>query len=154
MKARALVDRITGKAAKFYETTFGAVLAVTNNQKQNGVFKAQKFSATTTGTTIASPDGDGSIELTDLIISFEKKNTAEITIRYNDGTNTEIIWFGDATDGLINVAISFQGKWQGWKGAYVEVVIANAALDGSIGIGFIKHSEAESLSYYKWNARR
>lgn len=154
MKARALVDRVTSNAAKFYQTTFGTVLATTTNQKQQGVFKAQKFTTTTTGTTLAAPDGDGSIELTDLIISFEKKNTAEITIRYNDGSNTETIWFGDATDGLINIAVSFQGKWQGWKGAYVEVVIANAALDGSIGLGFIKHNEADSLSYSEWNARR
>ena len=152
-----LIDATTGKALHTepysHEGKPGKVLLVTTIAETYGTFKSQKF--TSLGTTkIAEPEGDGSVGLTDLIISFEKKAAAEVTIQFNDGTNTELIWFADLQDAPISLAIGFRGDWQGWQSAWVEVTIAGAALDGSVGIGFVKHLKSESLGYNDWNARR
>ncbi|KKM03133.1 hypothetical protein LCGC14_1777470 [marine sediment metagenome] len=150
----ALVDAVTKRILAVADTAWGKVLCVQAPGKQFGTFRSQKFTATTTGTTIAAPEGDGSIELTDLIISFEKKTSAEVTIQFNDGDNTELLWFADLQDAPIELAVGFTGNWQGWQTAYVEVVISGAALDGSIGIGFIKRLKKDSLKYTDWDARR
>ena len=150
----ALIDAITKKALTVANTAWGKVLCVQAPGKEFGVFRSQKFTLITTSTKIAQPAGDGSIELTDLVVSFEKKTNAEVTIQFNDGTNTELIWFGDMQDAPISFAVGFTGNWQGWQAAYVEVIIAGANLDGSVGIGYIKRLKRDSLKYSVWNARR
>lgn len=148
-----LIDAKTKEVLGVADTAWGKILCVQAPGKQFGTFKSQKF--TTTGTTkIAEPEGDGSIELTDLIVSFEKKTSAEVTIQFNDSTRTELLWFGDMQDAPISFGVGFAGNWQGWQSAWVEVVIAGAALDGSVGIGYIKRFKKDSLTYAKWDARR
>ncbi len=149
-----LRDALTKAALAVASTAWGKVLCVQAPGKQFGVFKAQKFTGITTGTKMADPHGDGSVELTDLMVSFEKKTSAEVTIRFNDGSNTELIWFGDMQDAPISFGIAFNGNWQGWQNAYVEVVISGAGLDGSVAIGYIKRLKKDSLKYVEWNARR
>lgn len=155
-----LFDLKTGRVLHsedyFHEGLSERILSVTTIPRTYGVFKTIKTTTAggTGSTTVAEPVGNGSIELTDLIISFEKKASAEVTIQFNDGSNTELIWFGDMQDAPLTLAIPFNGQWRGWKGAYLEVVIAGAGLDGSIGIGYIKYLEEESLSYNEWNSRR
>lgn len=152
-----LVDVATGKAlhseSYMHEGEEEHVLLITTIPEHYGVFKSQKFTATGT-IKIAEPEGNGSIRLSDLMVSFEKKTLAEVTIQFNDGANTELVWFGDMQDAPISFGISFTGKWQGWRSAWVEVVVAGAALDGSVGIGYIKHNKGDSLPYNEWNSRR
>lgn len=153
-----LVDARTGKALETKELGgFGILLLTADPLRVNGVFKTTKFVAATSptySTIVATPAGDGSIVLSDMVISFEKKTGAEVTIQFNDGTNTELIWFGDMQDAPINLAIAFAGKWQGWQCAYLEAVVAGAGLDGSVGIGYAKLDKSNSLTYSDWNKRR
>ena len=150
----ALADAVTKIALAVASTAWGKVLCVQAPGKEFGVFKAQKFTLITTGTKMAEPEGDGSVELTDLMVSFEKKTSAEVVIQFNDGVRTELVWFGDMQDAPISFGISFAGNWQGWQTAYVEVVIAGANLDGSVAIGYIKRLKKDSLVYNEWNERR
>jgi hypothetical protein len=152
-----LVDAKTGRALETKDFgAFGTLLIVGDPLRVNGVFKTTKFTVAggVGSTTIAMPVGYGSIVLSDLVISFEKKATAEVTIQFNDGTNTEPIWFMDMGDAPISFASNFAGRWWGWRGAYLEVVVANVGLDGSVGVGYAKLDKANSLTYDDWNAGR
>lgn len=150
-----LTDMKSGKALRILTTNRGEVLAVLPPQAVDGAFKSAAFTAQTATTKIVEPIGDGSIELTDLIVAFEKKQNAVVTLRFMDAdNNTETIWYADLTDGAINFAIPFKGNWKGWRGAYIDIVIATADADGSISIGYVHHDKAHSISYSEWDARR
>ena len=87
-------------------------------------------------------------------MSFEKKNTAEVSINFHDGTNTELVWFGDMTDASVFFSANLGSRWQGWKDAHIDIVVANAGLDGSIGIGYVKVGQDGTLDYDTWNSLR
>ncbi len=148
-----LADAKTLEALGVVDTAFGKILCVQAPGKAFGVFRTRKFTGTGT-VKMAEPAGDGSVELTDLIVSFEKKTSAEVVIQFNDGTNTELIWFGDLQDAPISFGTGFTGNWQGWQSAWVEVDITGANLDGSVALGYIKRLKKDSLTYPKWDARR
>jgi len=153
-----LMDSATGKALKTmdYGPEVGTFLSTISPPQMYGTFKCTKIaSGDGTGSyTVVTPIGNGSITLTDLIVSFEKKTSAEVTLQFNDGTYTEIVWFGDMQDAPLNLAIGFVGKWQGWQSAYLEIVVAGAGLDGSIAVGYTKISHKQSLPYTEWNSLR
>lgn len=148
-----LIDKATGKILAVASTAWGKVLCVQSPGKEFGVFKSTALGAVAT-TKIAEPDGDGSVELTDLILTTEKKAAAIITIQYNDGTNTATVLTAYVADAPVNIGMNFAGNWQGWQGAWVEVDVAGAAALGSIALGYIKRLKADSLVYAEWNARR
>lgn len=157
MISLVLIDLATGQALNTQDFgQFGKILTVADPLRVGGIFKTTKTTSGggTGSTTVTSPDGDGSIILTDLVVSFEKKSTAEVTLQFNDGTNQELVWFGDLQDAPISFAIAFAGRWQGWQSAYLEVVVAGAGLDGSVGVGFAKVNKEGSLDYAEWNSRR
>jgi len=135
---------------------FGKLLIVADPVRIHTVFKTTKIAAGDDpgSTTVATPTGDGSIVVVDLVVSFEKKTSAEVTLQFNDGVNSELIWFGDMQDAPISFGVSFAGKWQGWQSAYLEIVVAGAGLDGSLGVSYAKVNKENSLSYSAWNARR
>ena len=156
MKA-ILIDKATGQALETQKfDPFGTVLVTVDPLKVRSVFKSTKFTVAggTGSTTVATPAGDGSIVLVDLVISFEKKSSAEVTLQFNDGTNSELVWFMDMADAPIAFGIGFAGRWQGWQSAYLEIVVAGAGLDGSIGVGYAHVSKKNSLKYDDWDARR
>lgn len=149
-----LIDSASGKELLTLDTCFGQVMAHREPCKVSGVFKCMTFTLQTDSAAIASPDGDGSLELTDLIVSTEKKASGVLTIRFNDGTNTETILAPMVTDAPCNLAMNFMGNWQGWSTAYIEVVISGADFAGAVAIGYVKHAKKYSLAYGDWNARR
>lgn len=152
-----LIDVSTGIALKTQNFPgVGDMLVVANPLRINGVFKTTKFTVAggADSFTVATPAGDGSITLSDLVVSFEKKAGAEVTLQFNDGTNSELVWFGDMQDAPISFGISFAGRWQGWRSAYLEIVVAGVGLDGSLGVGYVKLNKANSLTYSEWGARR
>jgi len=153
-----LIDAKTGKALDTQDFgDFGVILTVADPLRIRGVSKTTKILASGGATqtiVLANTKADGSIVLTDLIISFEKKQSAEVTIQWNCGTNTELIWFMDMSDAPISLAIGFSGRWQGWSDAHIEVGIAGAGLDGSVGVGYVHVSKENSLSYSEWDERR
>ena len=137
--------RLEGEALK--------VLAVITPEKAHGVFKSTSF--TVTGTTkIAEPKPGGALQLTDLIVSFEKKNAGVVLIQYNDGTRAAPILTSTLTDAPVNLAIAFQGNFKGWKDAWVEVVISGANSIGSVALGYLKHLEGDALPWSEWDAAR
>jgi len=160
MLKAVLIDPASGKALHVesyqHEGEDSSVLLITTIPEHYGVFKTTKFTVAggAGSTTIAEPEADGSLRLTDLVVSFEKKATAEVTIQFNDGSNSELVWFADMQDAPLSLAIAFAGNWRGWRSAYLEVVVATAGLDGSVGVGYVKYLKDESLPYAEWNARR
>ena len=136
-----------------FEGTEHKIIVFSSPQKIHGLFKAVTLGATTT-TRLATPEGKGYIELTDLIITTEKKTAAILSVWFYDGTNKETIIQAYLADSTVNLAIAFVGGWSGWQGAYVEVDMAGAAGKGSTAIGFIKHVETFAPTYTEWVERR
>lgn len=136
-----------------FEGTVHDILVLSNPQKIHGLFKGVTLGAIAT-TRLATPAGNGYIELTDLIITTEKKTSAILTVWFFDGTNKETIIQAYLADSTVNLAIAFTGGWSGWQGAYVEVDMAGAAGKGSTAIGFLKHVETFAPTYTEWVERR
>lgn len=118
----------------------------------NGSFKAVTRSAAGT-TIITEPDLNGGIVLTDLIITTDKVALATVTVRFTDDVETINIITGNVNDAPMNLAISFAGRWQGWKNARLELVTV-AAVTATVACGYFKVSENDVLSYSAWNAKR
>jgi len=152
-----IIDPCSNEAVAIQDAgDFGKILTTVDPLRILSVFKTTKIASGdgTGSTTVATPRGDGSIVVTDLIVSFEKKTSAEVLLQFNDGTNDELVWFGDMQDAPISFGVAFAGRWQGWQNAYLEIVVAGAGLDGSIGVGYAKVSKENSLMYAEWDARR
>jgi hypothetical protein len=137
----------------YHEGSEGRMLLVTTIHDNYGLFKSSAFTAQGT-TEMVTPKGNGSIQMTDLIITFEKKGSAVITLNYHDGTNTVTIFKGTVTDAPLNFSSNFKGRWQGWQGAHIDVVITGADVVGNIAIGYVTHPTIGSLPYSDWNAER
>lgn len=146
-----------GKLLHTFKQEFGGVvhdiLVVSNPQKIHGLFKSVTHGAVNLQR-LATPTAKGYIELTDLIITTEKKTAAILTVQFNDGSNQEVIVTAYLADSTVNIAISFTGGWSGWQGAYVEVDMSGAGGKGSTAIGFIKHVETFAPTYTEWVERR
>jgi len=129
------------------------ILVTSNPQKIHGLFKAVTLGAVAT-TRLATPAAKGYLELTDIIITTEKKTASILTIWLYDGTNKETIIQAYLADSTVNIAIAFTGGWSGWQGAYAEVDMSGAAGKGSVALGFIKHVETFAPTYTEWVERR
>ena len=129
------------------------ILATITPQKAHGRFKTAAFTVQAT-TLLATPVSGGSIELTDLIISFEKKNTSVVTVRFYDGTNEANIVKITLTDAPVTLAIPFNGRWRGWKNAYIDATVATADAVGVVALGYVKHQALVTQTYEEWNTDR
>ncbi len=148
-----LVDAITKRAAVFFSTAFGKVLGTTTYQKQYGLWQSVSWAAAVGETALVSPDGDGSIEISDVLITAEKKAGGSIVIRFADGVvgafvNTKDVINTTVADGVVNVASNFGGKVQGWQSAILYYTIVGT-YKGSILITFVKHNKKNSMTYNK-----
>ncbi len=139
--------------ARVEHTVSGGALLVTDSFRVNGAFKAATRAAAGT-TIIVSPDGGGSICLTDLIMTAEKRGGGgTVTLRFTDGTNTINIAVADVVDTSVNFAIAFAGRWQGWRDARLEMV-TDETFDATVSCGYVKVPSKESFSYNVWDAIR
>lgn len=129
------------------------ILATTTPQKAHGLFNAQSFTVQATKR-LATPSGNGSVELTDLMITFEKKNTSVVTVQFNDGTHQVLIAQCTLTDAPVNMGINFGGRWQGWQSAHVEAIVSAADAIGVVSIGYVKHYKRGSQTYGEWAGMR
>ena len=131
------------------------VLVVTTPQKAHGVFRSASWTGVQGATILVQPDGDGSVELTDIIISSPRKNTGTILVQFiDDDSNVEEILNTSVTGDPVNLAVSFAGRFQGWSGARIEYTIGTASDGGSILVGYVKHKKGGSQKYSDWNAQR
>jgi hypothetical protein len=129
------------------------ILAITTPQKAHGVFKTADYTVQGTVEQV-STRGAGSIELTDIVLSFQKKGSGHVTLNFHDGTVTVPIIGIDLTDAPVSTAVNFTGRWQGWASAHIDVVISGADSVGTVAIGYIHHNDKGSLSYSEWNSLR
>jgi hypothetical protein len=152
-----LTDSGTGKALHsedyYVEGSEGRVLLITTIPENYGMFKSAAF--TVQGTTqMITPTGNGSVQITDLLVTFEKKGSAVVTLNFHDGTNTVTIFKGTVTDAPMNFSSNFKGRWQGWQGAHIDVVTSGADVIGNVAIGYILYPTIGSLPYSEWNSLR
>lgn len=123
---------------------------ITTEGGRHGVFKST--SRTTAGTsTISEPELNGSLILTDLIVSSDKTNASTITIRFTDDTNTVNVAVFDSGNAPVATAISFTGLWQGWKNARLEMVTV-ANVTATAALGYLKLDTG--LQYADWDNLR
>ena len=144
----------SNKAIWFPDGIKAPLLGVTSQPSVFGRFKATSITAITAGTTVVTPPGEESIVLTDLIISAEKKNLGVDTLRFYDGTNAVNIIVGSVADSPLNLAIGFQGCWQGWKDAYLQIVQAGANHYFNVAVGYYFMPKESSHAYAEWNSLR
>ena len=116
----------------------------------HGRFKAATRTVAGT-TTIVTPEPGGSIILTDLLISSQKFSLGAVKVQFTDGTDTVVIFDIDVTDAPVAVALPFNGRWEGWQDAQVDMV---TTLDpaATVSIGYIHISS--SLTFAEWDALR
>ena len=126
------------------------VLVTTTGPQRHGVF--QSVNRTSAGTTIiTSPDAEGAIVVTDLILSAERAANSTVQIQFTDDTETEIIILTESADSTVNLAIPFVGLWQGWRDARLELV-TTGAVNVTAALGYMK--VPEGLVFSEWNALR
>jgi hypothetical protein len=152
-----LVDLASGKSLHseeyHQESEAGRVLLTTTIHKHYGFFKTAAYTVQGTFEQITPPSGF-SLELTDLIVTFEKKNLGVVTINLHDGTNTAPLMKVTLTDAPVNMVSNFSGRWRGWKDAHIDVVISGADSIGNVSIGYLKHDPNDTLTYNQWTAAR
>lgn len=129
------------------------ILSTLTPQKAHGRFKTVAFTVQATAV-MATPESGGSIELTDMIVTFEKKNLGVIALRFYDGTNEAPIAKATLTDSAFNGVIPFVGRWRGWKDAYVDAVLSGADAIGCVAIGYVKHKALGTQTYEEWKDDR
>jgi len=140
---RDVVDKV---AAKFFRTSFGRILGVSTYQKERSLWQSVSWTAAVAETALVSPEGDGSIEICDILITAEKKAGGTLTIHFDDGTNEKDVVKSTVADGTLNVSANFQGKVQGWQSAVLYYTVVGT-YTGSILITFVKHNKKNSMTF-------
>ena len=154
----SLVDPIDRKALqteKFWKGPHkleedAKLLLTTEPYRSHGVFKTLVFTASGT-TTLVTPNDNGSLILTDLIITGDKVNGGSIEVKFINGTHEDTIIKPVVTDAPVAINIPFSGRFQGWRDARIDVVVTGNVA-GSVVVGYIK--APRGLPYNEWDALR
>jgi len=149
---------IRSKDKKEYHTYDGydekePVLVTTTHASRKGVFKAATNTNDET-VIIATPSGNDAIVLTDLIVSAKKVQSSTVTLQFTDGVNTEVLAVFDSGNNSVNLAISFQGHWEGWQAARLEVVTDTNLQVATTAVGYFYITEDSAQTYSVWDANR
>ncbi len=138
------LDTIHGKGEE--------VLATTTSRREHSAFVTKSWAGAEANTRIATPRSEGTLEVLDLVISGSKKAAGTLTVRWNDGVNTDTLFVGSVDDAALNIALSFAGKVEGWRSAYLEYTTVSA-WTGSLLITYVHHM-LPGPAYAEWNSRR
>lgn len=112
---------------------------------------AQIVSATTT--TLVTPLSEGSLVITDVVVSAKKVNNTTLDLEFDDGVNTEVLVSPDTINEPVNFSWSPQGRIQGWRDASMKVVTGGAGTPAvTVTIGYIK--VPVGLPFAEWDALR
>lgn len=96
-----------------------------------------------------------SILITDVIMTSSKKvASSTITLQFDDGTNTEVLFVMEGASAPIEFSHAFAGGIKGWKDADLQVVTDQAAMYTVTLIGYVHISETLTETYDTWDARR
>lgn len=130
----------------------GPILITQTLPTFEGVFKAATRSSGGTSI-VAEPLPRSSILLTDMILTADRVAASTVIVRFTDDTNAINIITANCNDAPINLALTFGGRWQGWKNAKIELVtIGNVTT--TVALGYMKIEEKYTLAYDEWNAER
>lgn len=126
------------------------VLVVADVMSTYGFFNSE--TRTTAGTTIiTTPDSNGSLVITDLIVSAERTNNVTLSVVLTDGTNSENLMLVTLTDAPANFGHSFRGRFQGWRDARLEMTLSGTAV-ATVTLGYTK--VPTSLTFSEWDNLR
>ena len=96
-----------------------------------------------------------SVLITDIILTSSKKvASSTITLQFDDGTNTEVLFVMEGASAPIEFSHAFAGGIKGWKDADLQVVTDQAAMYIVTLIGYVHISEVLTETYDTWNAGR
>lgn len=128
------------------------MLSFTDPYRSHGTFKTEQIITPTT-TTIVSPEGNGSIIITDIVVSAKKVNNTTLTLEFNDGANSAVILSPDTINEPVSFSWAPQGRIQGWQGADIQVVTGGAGTPAAtVMVGYIK--VRTGLLFAEWDAFR
>lgn len=116
----------------------------------HGTFK----SVTRTGagtTTIVAPVMNGSLIITDIVVTGEKQAASDVTLQFTDGAQTIVLLNPFSTDAPPTLSVSFVGRVQGWKDAQLDMVTVGIA-DAQILVCYTKLPVG--LPFAEWDALR
>ncbi len=126
------------------------VLEVVDVVRAHGTFKS--VTRTTAGTTtVTSADSNGSLLVTDIVVTGEKQAGSTVEVRFDDGTNNVPIILASQVDVPVSVAISFTGRVQGWRDARIDVITVGTA-DATVLVCYTKIPTG--LPYAEWDSYR
>ena len=131
----------------------GNVLCVTPPERAHSVWNSEALDTQDELIRLATPEGDGTVEIVDLLISGDEKAGGSVVVRFNDGTNTEIVNIIYVASMAVSVPIHFSGKVEGWKAAYLEAYVAGDSFAASVTVVYVKHKLA-GQTYAHWNSVR
>jgi len=125
-------------------------LLTTTPAETHGTFRSISF--TSSGTTeLVAPDSEGSLLLTDLVITGDKVNGGSVEVRWTDGTDTSLILKPVVTDAPVYIHMPFTGRVQGWRDASLSVIVTNN-VSGSVMAVYVK--APDGVPYKEWDALR
>ena len=129
------------------------ILGVTTLGKAHSVFNNVALTTNGTYVKLATPFGDSTLEITDLIISGDEKAGGSVVVRWNDGTNTAIVHTIYVASRAATITMHFIGRVEGWKAAYLETAVLGDSFDANVTAIYIKHMKT-GKTYAKWNSER
>jgi len=134
-------------------TPFGADRELLNTVPyMAGESKWKTINMVTAATEIlVTPPVEGSVAITDILMSSDKTNATSVAIRFTDGTNVENIFKGDSTNAPIQIAHSFTGLLFGWKDARIDIETVGA-VDATITVAYVRIPDG--LEFADWDALR
>lgn len=115
-----------------------------------GTFKSVTRIAAGT-TTITTPDANGSLLITDILISGEKQQNSTVEVRFTDDVQNVTLFLASQVDAPAQIAHGFIGRFQGWRGARIDMITAGAA-DATVTLGYTKIPTG--LAFAEWDALR
>ena len=146
-----LIDLATGKTLEIINDVYGnETLATTDCYVSKTRFKSETRTGAGTST-ITSPESDGALLLTDIIVSTDRVANSRLTLFFDDGTRQINIYDGYANDAPINFAFGFRGGWTGWKDAELKMTTV-AVIKATVAVGYIKIPDG--IEYTEWDALR
>lgn len=102
-------------------------------------------------TTIVTPNSNGSLLITDIVISGEKTTGTTTTINFTDGVATVQLYKVDQANGPVNISTGFVGRVQGWTDARIDMV-TDGTNETNVLLCYMKLPEG--LPFAEWDALR
>ena len=125
-------------------------LMTTNPVWRHSTFKSAEFAGPVT-IALVLPNDDGSLILTDLVVTGDKVNGGSIEVQFTDDVDEAIIIKPVTTDAPVVVNINLNGQARGWKDARIDVIVTGVVI-GSVLATYIK--VPGGLPFEEWDELR